>query len=277
MDLLNLEVFQAVAQQCSITQAAKLLNRAQSNVSMRIQQLEKQLETVLFLRDRKPLELTAEGKVFLAYSQKILALAAEAKQALHPHEPSGKLTLGAMESAAASRLPKVLAGFQQGWQQVELQVITGPSLFLLNEVMEYRMDGAFLALGQETLPVGLSGIEAFNEELMLIVPERYQGLAVDEIPLTQLACFREGCSYRHFAQNRLKQVLKLQEVGSYHAIIACVAAGSCVGVLPRSVLELQPKFMGISAQSLGYLMTYFVWRSEYNSPALQQFKQSFIG
>lgn len=276
MDLLNLEVFQAVAQQQSITKAAKLLNRAQSNISTRVQQLERQLDAQLFLRDRKQLELTAQGAHFLHYSQRILALAEEAKQALHPQEPSGKLTIGSMESTAASRLPKVLAEYQHQWDKVELQVITAPSLQLLQEVRDYRLDCAFLALDNQQLPIGLCGDVVYPEELLLMVPERYKTLPLSKLPIRRLACFREGCSYRSFAQRKLPYNLILQEVGSYHAIIACVAAGTCIGVLPRSVLELQLQNVGIFSHHLGFLNTYFIWRESNSGNALKQLRKQLL-
>ncbi|MFT0214023.1 LysR substrate-binding domain-containing protein [Pseudomonas sp. F1_0610] len=276
MDLLNLEIFQTVAQQRSITKTAQLLNKAQSNISTRVQQLEKQLDAQLFVRDKKQLELTAQGVTFLHYSQRILMLAEEAKQALHPHNPSGKLTIGSMESTVASRLPKVLAQYQQLWDKVELQVTTAPSLQLLQEVVDYRLDCAFLALDQHKLPAGLGAQMVFHEELLLIVPERYKDLALSTLPIRRLACFRQGCSYRRFAQRQLPYDLILQEVGSYHAIIACVAAGTCIGVLPRSVLELQSHNPGVFPHPLGLLDTYFIWRENNTSRALKQLRKQLF-
>lgn len=279
MDLLNLEIFQTVAQELSITRAAKRLNRAQSNISTRIQQLEKQLNTTLFLRDSKQIQLTRQGQCFLFYSEQMLALAKQAQQALHPSEPSGTLYIGSMESTAASRLPHLLADFQQRWQKVELQVTTAPSLDLLEAVNNYRLDCAFLALDKHELAEDLTYKRAFTEELLLIIPQRYQQTPLSELPISRLACFRQGCSYRRYAQQHLplKQPLSLQEVGSYHAIIACVAAGSCIGVLPKSVLQLQQQPAGISAVSLGFLDTWLVWRKTNNSAALQQFSHLVTG
>ncbi|MBR8644752.1 LysR family transcriptional regulator [[Brevibacterium] frigoritolerans] len=49
MDLHSLKIFQSVAKMGSISQAARELQYAQSNITMKIQQLESELQTTLFI------------------------------------------------------------------------------------------------------------------------------------------------------------------------------------------------------------------------------------
>lgn len=98
----TLEIFIQVAETQSVTQAAKRLGRAQSNITTRIQQLEEELSVELFVRGNKKMVLSPAGVQFLSYARRILSLAEEAKQALHPTTPGGSLRLGAMEATAAS-------------------------------------------------------------------------------------------------------------------------------------------------------------------------------
>ena len=86
---------------------------------------------------------------------------------------------------------------------------------------------------------GLRGEPLFREELLMILPAEHPPVHdVAEVRLRTLAGFARGCTYRQLAEDSLGTPLTVQEVGSYHAILACVAAGACVGVLPRSVLQL---------------------------------------
>ncbi|HBX8221209.1 TPA: LysR family transcriptional regulator, partial [Klebsiella pneumoniae] len=85
----TLEIFIQVAETQSVTQAAKRLGRAQSNITTRIQQLEEELAVELFVRGNKKMVLSPAGVQFLSYARRILSLAEEAKQALHPTTPSG--------------------------------------------------------------------------------------------------------------------------------------------------------------------------------------------
>lgn len=101
----TLEIFIQVAETQSVTQAAKRLGRAQSNITTRIQQLEEELAVELFVRGNKKMVLSPAGVQFLSYARRILSLAEEAKQALHPTTPGGSLRLGAMEATAAAAYP----------------------------------------------------------------------------------------------------------------------------------------------------------------------------
>ncbi|MDJ1657171.1 LysR family transcriptional regulator, partial [Raoultella sp. Ech2A] len=54
----TLEIFKIVAQERSVTRAAKRLGRAQSNITTRIQQLEEELDVELFVRGNKTVSYT---------------------------------------------------------------------------------------------------------------------------------------------------------------------------------------------------------------------------
>lgn len=123
----TLQIFIQVADTQSVTLAAKRLGRAQSNITTRIQQLEEELAVELFVRGNKKMVLSPAGVQFLSYARRILSLAEEAKQALHPTTPGGSLRLGAMEATAASRLPPLLTRFQQQCPQVDVTLSTRPT------------------------------------------------------------------------------------------------------------------------------------------------------
>ncbi|MET1079629.1 MAG: LysR family transcriptional regulator [Pseudomonas sp.] len=287
MDLSTLEIFCAVAAELSITRAAARLQRVQSNVTTRIQQLEKELGVVLFLRDGKRLSLTEQGRQFLQYSERLLALAEEARQAMHPGQPMGSLRLGSMESTAASRLPGPLARYHGQWPEVRLEVSSGPSRQLIEGVLGRRLDCALIALPPAVageapaLDTGLEGVTVFREELMLLLPAGHplvQG--PDDLRVRTFAGFRQGCSYRAIAQawsaGGRGEPLQVQEVGSYHAIIACVSAGSCVGLVPRSVLALLPEPAAVSSVTLTEVDTLLVWRQGYSSAAFEAWRSLLL-
>lgn len=287
MDLSTLEIFRAVAAELSITRAASRLERVQSNVTTRIQQLEKELGVALFLRDGKRLSLTDKGRQFLAYSEQLLALAEEARQSMHPGQPGGSLRLGSMESTAASRLPVPLAQYHGRWPQVRLEVSTGPSRYLLDAVRARRLDCALVAQplaaageAAEPLDGGLQSIPVFREELLLLLPAGHPPVTGPaDVRIDTLAGFAQGCTYRAIAQDWLAgsrgagaAPLQVQEVGSYHAILACVAAGTCVGVVPLSVLALLREPPAVRSVPLMSLDTLLVWRQGYATAAFEAWR-----
>lgn len=276
MDLSSLEIFRAVAREASVTRAAQQLQRAQSNVTTRIRQLEEDLGVELFLRDGKRMSLTERGSEFLAYAEQLLALADEARQSMHPAEPGGHLRLGSMESTAASRLPALLATYHKACPRVALEVSTGTSRALFDGVRARRLDCALVAAGPgwagELDGSGLRGEPLFREELLMILPAEHPPVHdVAEVRLRTLAGFARGCTYRQLAEGSLGTPLTVQEVGSYHAILACVAAGACVGVLPRSVLQLlgTPPLRSLP---LAEVDTWLVWREGYATAAFERWR-----
>ncbi|GLZ86904.1 transcriptional regulator [Metapseudomonas resinovorans] len=281
MDLSSLEIFRAVALEHSVTRAAQRLQRAQSNVTTRIRQLEEELGTPLFLREGKRMTLTDRGQAFLDYSERLLALADEARQAMHPQQPGGRLRLGSMESTAASRLPAPLARFHSQCPDVELEVSTGTSQALLEGVLARRLDCALVAWpkGQEeVVAMGLEAQPVFLEELLLVLPAGHPPVkGPSDVQVRGLAGFAEGCTYRQIAENWLsgesRPLPKVQQVGSYHAILACVSAGACVGILPRSVLELQRELPPVLQLPLMQVETLLVWRQGYSTAAFEVFRQ----
>ena len=108
MDSETLRIFAAVAAELSITRAAARLGRAPSNVTTRIQQLESDLGTELFVRTGKRLSLSPAGERLVDYGARMLALEDEARQVVSGGGHAGVLRLGSMESTAAARLPLVL-------------------------------------------------------------------------------------------------------------------------------------------------------------------------
>ncbi|MDU0785874.1 LysR family transcriptional regulator NmoR [Pseudomonas aeruginosa] len=276
MDLSSLEIFRAVAHEASVTRAAQQLQRAQSNVTTRIRQLEEDLGVELFLRDGKRMSLTERGSEFLAYAEQLLALADEARQSMHPAEPGGRLRLGSMESTAASRLPALLASYHKACPRVALEVSTGTSRALFDGVRARRLDCALVAAGPgwagELDGSGLRGEPLFREELLMILPAEHPPVHdVAEVRLRTLAGFARGCTYRQLVEDSLGTPLTVQEVGSYHAILACVAAGACVGVLPRSVLQLlgTPPLRSLP---LAEVDTWLVWREGYATAAFERWR-----
>ena len=217
MDFAALEIFCAVACEAGVTRAAERLQRVQSNVTTRVRQLEEELGSALFLREGKRMALTPEGEIFLGYAQQLLALAEEARQALQPSQPQGRLRLGAMESTAASRLPGPLAQFHGQWPGVALELSTGASQGLLDRLRAHTLDAVLIAWppGQPSDPA-LDAVPVFCEELLLALPADHAPItSAQDVQPGTLAVFESGCTYRRIAQQWLAaraQPLQLLEL-----------------------------------------------------------------
>ncbi|MBY5336587.1 LysR family transcriptional regulator [Rhizobium leguminosarum] len=286
MDLSSIEIFLAVAGDRSVTKAAKAVGRAPSNVTTRVQQLEEDLGVSLFSRDGKKMTLTREGETFLAYANRLVALALEARQAVRPLAPSGTLRVGTMESTAASRLPAALTQFNQMWPEVSLHLTMGASRDLTRDVLSDALDCALIARPPKTMREQDSSFDAelkalemepiFVEELLIVLPSGHPSIkSAADLRVGSLAALEPGCTYRRIAENwaRKSSALPTSELGSYHAILASVATGKTAGVMPRSVLDLMHWPTPVQTYQLGPVETLLVYRRNDRPSAFNAFHE----
>src|SRR5437660_5596398 len=121
MEMRQLEIFRALAEELHFTRAAARVHCVQSNVTTQIRAMEQELGTPLFDRLAKRVVLTDAGRRFLPYAEKILSSLNEAHAAVSQSTvPSGPLCIGAPESVLTYRLPEVLSRFRKLYPKVEL-------------------------------------------------------------------------------------------------------------------------------------------------------------
>ncbi|AVA34124.1 DNA-binding transcriptional LysR family regulator [Cupriavidus metallidurans] len=290
MELAELEIFRAVAREQSITRAARVLDRVQSNVTTRVKQLEESLGVALFQRDSKKMTLTPEGQRLLGYAEQMLALAEEARQSMRADTPSGTLRVGSMESSAATLLPKPLGRYHAAWPDVELDLTTGTTQSLVDAVLDRRLDCAVVAhpgkgaardLDIAEMGAGLEGTFIRTEELVLVLPATHPKVRdPQDVTLRHLAAFARGCTYRRCAEewleeggDEVRRSLSVMEMPSYHAILASVAAGSAVGIVPRALLALHPDHAEFQTVPVRPAHTFLVKRAGFTTSAFEAFQR----
>ena len=240
MDAGDLAIFEAVARLGGMNRAALELHTVQSNVTARIRLLEEELGTTLFRRHSRGVALTQAGHRLLPYTSKIAHLLAEARKAVQDDgTPKGSLTIGSLETTAALRLSSRLASFVADYPEVDLVLRTGTTAEMVRDVLEYRLEGAFVCG-----PVDHTDLDqrlAFHEELAIVTAPTVRTL--DELfanKQCRIVVLRAGCSYRQRLEDILARRgivdLRLLEFGTIEAILGCAAAGLGVTLLPRSLI-----------------------------------------
>jgi LysR family transcriptional regulator, cell division regulator len=241
MEYADLRVLEAVARHGSMNRAAAELNTVQSNVTARIRALENEIGTALFERSSRGVVPTAAGQRLLPYAARLAALLREAQEAARDDgTPQGELRIGSLETTAALRMPPVLAAYTLAYPQVGLVVTTGTSAGLMAEVLDHRLDGAFVA-GPVQHPE-LVEEAIFREELVLVTAPTVRHL--DDLARLRdfkIIVFQRGCSYRQrlealLAQRGIQTAQPL-EFGSLDAILGCVAAGIGITLLPKAAVQ----------------------------------------
>ena len=241
MDAWDFQVFAAVAKEGGMTKAADYLHTVQSNVTKRIRLLEDELGTTLFHRHKKGISLTSAGEQLLPYAEKIQQLLAEAKGAVTKSSvPKGPLRIGAIETTVALRLAPVFTRYGKLYPEVDLSIATDTTGALIADVLDYSLEGAFVA-GPVSHP-RLTSVAVFEEELVLYAPGEVKDVfQFINAKTPKVLVFRGGCSYREklerlFSQWGMAQV-RFLEFSSLDGIYGCVSAGLGVTLFPRALSE----------------------------------------
>src|SRR5919198_4025886 len=151
MELRQLAVFVAVAEEASFTRAADRLHLVQSAVSASVRALERELGAALFDRTTRRVELTDAGEALLPEARNVLAAVGAAREAVDQVSGGlrGTLRIGTMQGQAmrAISVPRLLARFRAEHPGVEIQVgHTGGSVLMAEHVRAGRLDLAFVSL-----------------------------------------------------------------------------------------------------------------------------------
>src|SRR5262249_59501572 len=104
MELRQLEQFLAVAEEGHFTRAASRCRMSQSALSASIRSLERELDSRLFMRTTRKVELTEAGRVLLEEARRTLAAAASARESVL----AGRVLLRVSPRAGGIPTPRLL-------------------------------------------------------------------------------------------------------------------------------------------------------------------------
>jgi len=99
-----------------------------------------------------------------------------------------------------------------------------------------------------------------------------------------IIAFPNGCAYRRVLQRWLGRrhaaTARTLELNSYHAIVACVASGSGIALVPESVLETMPGTKVRRhdiARSYAEITTPLIWRPGEVPPSVIALRSLVVG
>lgn len=268
MELSQLRMFKTVVDTGSIIRASELLHTVPSNITTRIKLLEQELGTQLFIRQGRGLVISPSGSIFLEYANQILCLCDEAHRAVNSNSPpSGELRVGAIESSATSRLPKILSEYHGKYPLVQLQFSTGTWSQLIKDIVELKLDVAIIAVDQEH--PSIDRLKIYHEELMVIASASFGEITQPQDLLKKnIFMWPTGCPYRNALEQWLNAnnvSVHITSIASYVTILGCVSAGSGVSLVPRSVYEQFKDIAGMKGyffEELPLVQSYLIWNKK---------------
>jgi len=216
MELMQLEMLVAVAEEHSFLRAAERVFRTQPAVSIGIRKLEGKMGVQLLDRSsRRTGHLTPSGERLYDYARKILALRDEALSALKEagSRCEGSLNVGLVGDESLNRFPAFWRSFKERCATAELRVRSDTLAVVLGELAVGRLDLALVSgrarcdgLSKSLVvtrlrqaaglwvvrpKVGTSSLaHAFERTLLETVPSRTRLAKPKRIPLPRLRVVR---------------------------------------------------------------------------------------
>ena len=188
MELRHLRYFVAVAEEKSITVAAKRrLRTAQPSLSRQLRELETEVGARLMTRSASGIELTAAGKTFLDHARLALAqveaAASAARRAAHPEQRT--LALGFLSGCEPEWLPGVMHVLREELPRIEVTISSKHSPQLAEGLATGKLDAAFLR-AEERYPDLVYKV-LIREPLAVILPSDHRLASRKAIGLKDLA------------------------------------------------------------------------------------------
>lgn len=252
--LQQLRIIKAIASENSFTRAAEILYISQPSLSKQVKVLENRLGILLINRENNKISLTEGGKLFLQYSERVLALCEESCRALNDlkNGDRGNLTVGASQTIGTYLMPRVLALFAQHYPQINLKVHVDSTRFIAKNVVNRDIDIAVVGgYVPDDLKKSLK-IESFVEdELTLIIPKSHpfatkkqKSINKDELYHLNFITLNPNSTIRKFIDNILiqnhietNQLNIIMQLNSIEAIKTAVSLGLGAAFVSSSAIE----------------------------------------
>ena len=246
----DLSLFLHLADGLHFARTAKALHVSPSALTRAIQRLEQDVGQPLFQRSRRAVALTRAGEIFREHARAQLAAQARLQEALasEAQTPTGELRIACTVTACHSVLPKLLARCRERYPGIHLQLTTSDAVRCMQALEGDEVDLAVVP--EPDHPAArLRFVRLAHTDLAFIAPASDRELA-------RRAGLGDGhwnglpviLPRRGLERQRVDAWLEQQgarpdvyaEVDGNEAILALVALGCGVGVVPELVRKDSP-------------------------------------
>ncbi|BCN30191.1 LysR family transcriptional regulator [Anaeromicropila herbilytica] len=242
MDTQTLKTFLVLSKLKNFTLTAEHLFVAQSTVTNRIAELEKELGKSLFHRQRKNLTLTEEGLVFYQYANRILELE---ESALHDINSSAfyrnSIRIGTTNTIYECHLFPKMKAFLDSHEDTSVKLFFGHSLELIEMLQDHLLDVVF-----SYLPLKKTGFHCtsfISDELLLVTSPRNTAYAKgilksDLTKINYLFCNFALQEVGQFIRELFPPYYQFSfEIDNSTKLIPYLLTGTGYSFLPRSLVK----------------------------------------
>jgi DNA-binding transcriptional LysR family regulator len=254
-DLVDLQLFIAVAETRSITRGAQRVNLALASASERIKGLEESLGIALLTRGRRGVELTAAGESVLDHARIVIhnVEAMRGDLASFASGARASVHLLANTSGLSEYLPKALAEFLGQHPRISIDVEERESVDIAHAIASGAADLGLAA--EHALPEGLERIPFSEDRLVLVTPRgddlagRRQVDFRDVVERDFVGLITSIALHAHVAGHAARLGVRMRfraRFNNFDAIGQMVAAGIGIGVMPEVAAKRCARSMKIA-------------------------------
>jgi LysR family transcriptional regulator, positive regulator for ilvC len=247
MDIRELDLFLNLASSLHFGQTSRVCNISPSGLTRAIQRLEQELGEPLFRRDNRSVSLTKAGELFKDYAMDVLQRYRKLQQQLATeNDLRGTLSLYSSVTAILSILPDIIKRFRRSFPEINLNLTTGDAAMALARLENGEADITIAAV-PDRLPRHIVFLKLLETPLIFIASKetdrKGRSSAVPDLHSTPIVMPERGLSRerceRWFDEKGITPTVYTSVAGN-EALIAMVAMGCGIGVVPRLVLENSP-------------------------------------
>jgi len=258
--LQQLRILKAVAKEKNFTKAAELLYLSQPSLSRQIKTLEKNLGILLINRKNNQISLTENGKTFLHYSERILALCEESCRTLIDlkNAERGNLIVGSNQTIGVYLMPRILTLFARNYPQISLKVWINSTPIIATNLMNQEID---IAIVDGEIPNEFKKnliIENFVEDEFNLIVSKFHPLArkkkitKNDLYHLNFITLNSNSNLKKFIDNILiqnqietQQLKTTMQLNSIEGIKTAVSLGLGAAFLSSSTIEKEIKLQKI--------------------------------
>jgi LysR family positive regulator for ilvC len=250
MDLGALRLFVHLSRSLHFGRTSKECHVSPSALSRSIQRLEEEAGAALFVRDRRSVALTDEGRLLQTFAQDTLTRFDALSERLTRSQDrlQGAISIFASVTACQSFLPPLLSQFRRQHPEVQIRLETGYAMDALEMLRSGSVDVTVAALPDD-IPPTLAARVVVKIPLVFVAPAATsavsdllsrEAIAWHEVPmiLPSSGLARDYVD-RWFRKKRITPRIYGEVAGS-EAILSLVSLGCGVGIVPRLVADQSP-------------------------------------
>ena len=253
IDIELYKIFYTVAKYSNITKAAEALFISQPAVTMSIKKLEELLETTLFVRNKRGVSLTTEGKVLyehVATAMENIKIGENRLASLKTLE-TGSIRIGIGSTLTKYFLVKYLEEFHKKYPKVNINIDTSMTSEILKKLSEGKIDLAVITNDSQNF-------KEFNVNYLqdlhyaFVCNKSYSDIIDKTIQLSEINNYPLLLQQSHTNSRKildkftLKNGIKLSsdmELSSYNLVIEFAKIGLGIGFIAEEFItdELENK------------------------------------